>query len=168
MVNRKYKGGSKIPKPQFATFPNGTGTARDAAISHQNNDAEQLNQLNNHTHGDGSQIGGADCTGGPVPLAPTFGVPQGVGHMGSHEQSTANYNQACQQRANAELDSQVEMPKPQTGGNKRYKKHKTHRHKKSKRRHNKTMKTHHKKTRRHHKKSNRRHKKSQHKRRHKK
>ena len=170
MVKRRYKGGSKapphghsdIPKPQVSTYPAGSGTARDSAIARQNADSEHLNHLNNHTHGDGSQQGGSQCSGGPVPVAPTYGVKQGPGHMGSDAQSTANYNGACQAHANAALDSQVQPPQ---GGGKR--KRKTRKHKKSKRRHTRTMKKHHKKSHKKRNRANKRHKKS-HKMRHKK
>ena len=109
MVKRNYRGGNKIPLPQVSTYPENVGNARDGAIARQNHNSEYLNQINNHTHGDGSQIGGAQCTGNAIPLAPTYGVPQGLVYV-SNNQTGTNYNNACQAEANRALDSLV--PKP--------------------------------------------------------
>ena len=157
MVKRNYKGGNKIPLPQVSTYPENVGNARGGAIARQNHDSEYLNQLNNHTHGDGSQIGGAQCTGGAIPLPPTYGVPQGPGHMSPHNQTGTNYNNACQGIANRQFDSLVPKPSPPQLGGKRKSKTTKRRHKK---RHNKTMKRRHKKSIKRRRNSNRRHKKS--------
>ena len=147
MAKRKQRGGSKasfnVPKPLVYTFPHGVGTARDAAIQRQTQDADMLTAMNNHTHGDGSsQKGGGDCQGGHVPLPPTHGVQLGPGHMNPNVQTAGNYNSSCQAQANRVFDSLVPKPPPvtetsQNGGKRRRKTHK---------RRNRKRKTHKRRT----------------------
>ena len=167
MVKRKQRGGNKanfdVPKPQMFTYPHGVGTAREAAIHKQNQDADMLTQVNNHTHGDGSNItstldslksgmtnmfqsGGGDCDGGHIPIPPTFGVAQGPGHMSSGNQSIGNYNSSCQAQANRVFDSLVPKPPPmpstsQNGGKRRRRQSRVIKRKTHKRRNNR-KKTH--------------------------
>lgn len=152
------KGGRyHVPKPMVHTYPHGVGTARGAAIHRQHQNASMLTSVNNHTHGNGegileelfsfsqTQRGGGDCTGGAVPIAPTYGVPQGPGHMNPGNQSIGNYNSSCQAQANRVFDSLVPkpppMPKTQDGGKRRKRKtrsnkKKTHRRRTNRRRTN--------------------------------
>lgn len=103
------------PMPELYTFPSGVGTARQAAMQRQINDANNQNNMNNHIH----QSGGNACMGGTIPIAPTFGVMSGPGHMNPTNQTITNSNTSCQGEANRVYDSQVEMPSSYQSGGKR-------------------------------------------------
>lgn len=115
----KQKGGlNKILHPEMYSYTHGASNAREQASIMENINAEKQHNL---VHGH-KQNGGADCTGGPAPQPPTFGVQQGPGHMNSNTQSTVGYNNTCQNIANRALDgSNGKLPPPQKGGTKRKK-----------------------------------------------
>lgn len=113
------KGGStKVMHPLVYTYTNGARNAREqASMIEQQNAEQQYNLVHGH-----KQTGGADCTGGPVPQPPTYGVAQGPGHMNSLSQSMGGYNNTCQNIENRALDgSDGILPPPIKGGAKKKK-----------------------------------------------
>jgi len=151
MVKRKLKGGGKtgilspIPLPEVKTEL--AGNARNAAHQRLIHDSDYLTQLTNHTHGTDYQVGGGQCTGGAVPVAPSYGVPQGVGHMNGVTQTLTNYNNACQANENRIFDHLVSQGSSQIGGKikKGTKRRKTNK-RTLKKNHGRTIKKHHKKS----------------------
>ena len=121
--SRKQRGGSGVvsgvskyadsfPKPLVAQGEHGSARA-NAYHRMLDNDSNQADMINHRV-----QLGGAvdpiSPAPIPVPLPPTYGVPQGPGHMNANNQTTSNMNNHLQAEANREYDSLVEPP--QKGG----------------------------------------------------
>lgn len=112
VVNGVSKYADSFPKPLIAQGEYGSARA-NAYHRMMNNDNVQADMINHRV-----QLGGAvdpiSPKPIPVPLPPTYGVPQGPGHMNSNNQTTSNMNSHLQAEANRQYDSLVEPP--QTGG----------------------------------------------------